>query len=96
LKLADGVFVSQVARLDQLPETDRLNPERVVAAIRASGRPAFYEPDVTHIIERLMPLLQEQDVVTVFSNGGFDGVHRKLLAELAKRKELTSPSRKSV
>nr|MDQ6940876.1 UDP-N-acetylmuramate:L-alanyl-gamma-D-glutamyl-meso-diaminopimelate ligase [Verrucomicrobiota bacterium] len=30
LKLADGVFISQVARLDQLPEGERLNPEAVV------------------------------------------------------------------
>ena len=49
LKLADGVFISQVARLDQIPEGERLNPEAVVEAIAAAGRPAFYEPDVAHI-----------------------------------------------
>ena len=27
LKLADGVFISQVARLEQIPEEERLNPE---------------------------------------------------------------------
>ena len=27
-----------------------------------------------------MPLLRPNDVVTVFSNGGFDGIHEKLLA----------------
>ena len=26
-RLADGVFISQVARLDQIPEDERLNPE---------------------------------------------------------------------
>jgi UDP-N-acetylmuramate: L-alanyl-gamma-D-glutamyl-meso-diaminopimelate ligase len=82
LKLADGVFISQVARLDQLPEADRLNPEAVVAAISESGRPAFYEPDVAHILDRLVPLLKPQDVVVIFSNGGFDGIHGKLLARL--------------
>jgi UDP-N-acetylmuramate: L-alanyl-gamma-D-glutamyl-meso-diaminopimelate ligase len=82
LKLADGIFISQVARLDQLPEADRLNPEAVVAAISESGRPAFYEPDVAHILERLVPLLKAQDVVVIFSNGGFDGIHGKLLAKL--------------
>ncbi len=30
-----------------------------------------------------MPLLQPNDVVTIFSNGGFDGIHEKLLARLA-------------
>ena len=79
LKLADGVFLSQVARLDQIPENERLNPEAVVQAIGDSGRPAFYEKDAAHIVDRLVPLLQRNDVVTVFSNGGFDGIHEKIL-----------------
>jgi UDP-N-acetylmuramate: L-alanyl-gamma-D-glutamyl-meso-diaminopimelate ligase len=82
LKLADGVFISQVARLDQIPEKERLNPEAVVKSIAASGRPAFYEPDAAHIIEKLVPLLKAKDVVAIFSNGGFDGIHGKLLAAL--------------
>ncbi|MGI8481375.1 MAG: UDP-N-acetylmuramate:L-alanyl-gamma-D-glutamyl-meso-diaminopimelate ligase [Chthoniobacterales bacterium] len=82
LKLADGVFISQVARLDQVPEADRLDPEAVVESIMSSGRPAFYEPDALHIIERIAPLLKEQDVVAVFSNGGFDNIHEKLLERL--------------
>jgi UDP-N-acetylmuramate: L-alanyl-gamma-D-glutamyl-meso-diaminopimelate ligase len=82
LKLADGVFISQVARLDQIPEEERLDPIAVVESIAASGRPAFYEPDVAHIIERLVPLLKAKDIVTIFSNGGFDGIHEKLLERL--------------
>ena len=82
LKLADGVFISQVARLDQIPEEERLDPIAVVESIAASGRPAFYEPDVAHIIEKLVPLLKAKDIVTIFSNGGFDGIHEKLLAAL--------------
>src|SRR3954454_9522573 len=75
LKLADGVFISQVARLDQIPENERLNPEAVMRAIAESGRPAFYEPDAAHIIEKLVPLVQKNDVIVIFSNGGFDGIH---------------------
>jgi UDP-N-acetylmuramate: L-alanyl-gamma-D-glutamyl-meso-diaminopimelate ligase len=82
LKLADGVFISQVARLAQIPEKERLNPGAVVAAIAESGRPAFYEPDAAHIIARLVPLLKATDVVAIFSNGGFDGIHEKLLVAL--------------
>ncbi len=47
-----------------------------------AGRPAFYEPDAAHIIDRLVPLLQSNDIVVVFSNGGFDGIHEKILARL--------------
>jgi UDP-N-acetylmuramate: L-alanyl-gamma-D-glutamyl-meso-diaminopimelate ligase len=83
LKLADGVFISQVARLDQIPEKERLDPQAVMKSIAAAGRPAFYEPDAAHIIEKLVPLLKKKDVVAIFSNGGFDGIHAKLLAALA-------------
>ncbi|MFL6590518.1 MAG: UDP-N-acetylmuramate:L-alanyl-gamma-D-glutamyl-meso-diaminopimelate ligase [Chthoniobacterales bacterium] len=82
LKLADGVFISQVARLDQIPEDERLNPEAVMRAIAESGRPAFYEPDAAQIIRKLVPLVEKNDVVVIFSNGGFDGIHQKLLTAL--------------
>ena len=82
LKLADGVFIAQVARLEQIAEDERLNPEAVVAAIAASGRPSFYEPDAAHIVDRLVPLLQPNDIVVAFSNGGFDGIHEQILARL--------------
>lgn len=85
LKLADGVLISQVARLEQIPEEDRLNPEAVIESIAAAGKPAFYEPDADHIVERLVPLLRPDDVVAVFSNGGFDGIHEKILARLRAR-----------
>ena len=80
---ADGVFIAQVARLDQLAPADRLNPEKVVADIAAKGKPAFYEPTADAIIEKLKPLAQSGDVVVVFSNGGFDDIHTKLLERLA-------------
>lgn len=79
---ADGVFIAQVARLDQLPESDRLNPGQVVADIAAQGKEAFYEPTADTIVEKLKPLAREGDVVVVFSNGGFDGIHQKLLERL--------------
>src|SRR2546421_147081 len=75
LKLADGVFISQVAKLEQIPENERLKPERVVAAIARAGRPAFDERNADAIAERIVPLLQPKDVVVVFSNGGFDNIH---------------------
>ena len=82
LKLADGVFIAQVAKLEQIPEEQRLNPERVVAAIAKAGRPAFYEQNADAIVDRIVPMLRPNDVVAVFSNGGFDNIHDKLLARL--------------
>ena len=82
LALADGVFISEVARLEQIPEKERLNPQAVVKALATGERPAFYEKDANSIVERIVPMLQPNDVVTVFSNGGFDDIHEKLLARL--------------
>src|SRR5437667_6941319 len=82
LKVADGVFIAQVARLEQIPEAERLNPEEVVKEISEDGRPAFYEKNADAIIDRIMPLLKPEDVVVVLSNGGFDNIHEKLLARL--------------
>jgi UDP-N-acetylmuramate: L-alanyl-gamma-D-glutamyl-meso-diaminopimelate ligase len=82
LKLADGVFIAQVARLEQIPEKERLNPVAVVDAISKTGRPAFYEENADAIIARILPMLKPKDVVVVFSNGGFDNIHEKLLKRL--------------
>src|SRR5438309_5056229 len=82
LKLADGVFISQVAKLEQIPENERLKPERVVAAIAKAGRPAFYEHSADTIVDRIVPILSPKDVVVAFSNGGFHNIHEKLLTRL--------------
>ncbi|HEV3394224.1 MAG TPA: UDP-N-acetylmuramate:L-alanyl-gamma-D-glutamyl-meso-diaminopimelate ligase [Chthoniobacterales bacterium] len=81
-KRADGVFISQVARLEQIPENERLHPEAVVKAISKDGRPAFCEKNADAIVDRIVPMLKKKDVVAVFSNGGFDNIHEKLLARL--------------
>lgn len=79
---ADGVVLAQVARMDQLPEKDRLNPEKVVSDLRHAGKAAFYEADTAAIIHRVAGLAGKGDVIVVFSNGGFDNIHAKLLEAL--------------
>ncbi len=79
---ADGVYFSQVARLDQLPASDRLHPEKVVEVLQSRHIPAYYLPDADSIVAHLVPQTRPGDVIVVFSNGGFDGIHEKLLAAL--------------
>jgi UDP-N-acetylmuramate-alanine ligase len=33
-------------------------------------------------VDRIVPMLRPKDVVVVFSNGGFDNIHEKLLTRL--------------
>jgi FMN phosphatase YigB (HAD superfamily) len=42
----------------------------------------MHYPLADGIIEKLKPLAKEGDIVVVFSNGGFDGIHQKLLDRL--------------
>jgi len=92
LSAADGVFVSQVDRLDELPEDERLQPEKLVADITARGRPAQYLLDADAIVAALTPQAMPGDVVVVFSNGAFGGIHAKLLRALQARPLTKSPS----
>jgi UDP-N-acetylmuramate: L-alanyl-gamma-D-glutamyl-meso-diaminopimelate ligase len=82
LAKADGVFISAIARAEQLDANDRLNVDQIVSDIRLSGAKAWHEIDANSIVEKLTPLLQKDDVVAVFSNGGFDGLIEKLLAKI--------------
>lgn len=82
LSLADGVFIGKVDRLDELPQSERLSAEKLIADIAATGKPAYFKPDVNNLVATLRPLLKPNDLVAVFSNGKFDGVHEKLLESL--------------
>ena len=53
-----------------------------MATLRAGGKPAYYEPDVDAIVARLEAEAEDGDVIVVFSNGGFGGIHDRLLSEL--------------
>jgi len=76
---AHGVFFAQVARLEQIPAEQRLQPEKVIEDIKQAGKVAVYAPDASEIINQLTPQLASGDIVVVFSNGGFDNIHDRLL-----------------
>jgi UDP-N-acetylmuramate: L-alanyl-gamma-D-glutamyl-meso-diaminopimelate ligase len=82
---ADAVILSKVARLEQLPENDRLDPQKVVNDIAALGKPAYYESGVEEIVLRLQQEARPGDLIAVFSNGGFDNIHERLLKALETR-----------
>lgn len=82
LGCADGVCIAAVARADKLAEEERLDTDLLMKTLRDQGLPAFYEPDADAIVDRLEPETRPGDVVIVFSNGGFGGIHEKLLNRL--------------
>jgi len=83
---ADAVVIAQVANLEQLLPEERLNPEQLIRDIQSSGKPTAYLPEVDAIVEHLVRQTQGGDVICVFSNGGFGGIHAKLLDCLRTRR----------
>ena len=80
LAQADIVVVAEVARLEQLAPTQRLDPAKLMHDIESAGADAHYIASVDDIVARVEEDGEEGDVVCVFSNGGFGGIHKKLLA----------------
>ena len=81
---ADAVVVSQIARLELLPPEQRLDPARLMNDLKGTGKTAAYLPDVDAIVAHIAATTQGGEVVCVFSNGGFGGIHTKLLDRLSK------------
>jgi UDP-N-acetylmuramate: L-alanyl-gamma-D-glutamyl-meso-diaminopimelate ligase len=82
---ADVVVLPAVFR-STLPEDQRLSPEQIVSDLRAAGKDARYIPKVDDIVSAVSRDARDGDLVIVMSNGGFDGIHDKLLAALAARR----------
>src|SRR5689334_14415923 len=72
---ADSVVISQVARLELLAPEERLNPEKLMLDLKSAGKNAAYLPDVDAIVAHVAKGALGGEVVCVFSNGGFGGIH---------------------
>ncbi len=79
---ADRVIVAAAHLPGRVPEGQRLSEAELVEGIRSGGTPAELIPTVDAIVERLARELQEGDRVIILSNGGFGGIHGKLLQAL--------------
>jgi UDP-N-acetylmuramate: L-alanyl-gamma-D-glutamyl-meso-diaminopimelate ligase len=82
LATADEVVVAAVDRPGKLREAERLSEPGLVAGVCRLGTSARFLPTVEAILEGLVPGLREGDAVLVLSNGGFGGIHEKLLRAL--------------
>jgi len=82
---ADAVVVAQIARLELLAPEERLDPARLMQDLKSAGKDAAYLPDVEAIVAHVATSVQGGEVVCVFSNGGFGGIHGKLLERLGRR-----------
>ena len=79
---ADRIVIAGVFRPEAVPAAERLDPEAIATVLSERGRPACHLPGVPQIVEHLARETRDGDVVVVMSNGGFDGLHDRLLEEV--------------
>jgi UDP-N-acetylmuramate: L-alanyl-gamma-D-glutamyl-meso-diaminopimelate ligase len=65
-----------------LPESERLSESELVDDLKAAGVAARHLPDVEAIVTAVAAEARDGDLVLVMSNGGFGGIHGKLLQAL--------------
>jgi len=87
---ADRVVIARVFGGESIPDDQRLDPEAVAASLRARGASAEFAPSTEAILDRLVNEARRGDVVVVMSNGGFEGLHERLLAALRTRRGVES------
>src|SRR5262245_25133762 len=78
----DEVILAPVFR-SSLPDAERLSVDELVADIAREGGHAR-TLGVSEIVSTVAEEARDGDLVVVMSNGGFEGIHDKLLAALAR------------
>jgi UDP-N-acetylmuramate: L-alanyl-gamma-D-glutamyl-meso-diaminopimelate ligase len=85
---ADEIIIAGVFR-SSLPESERLSVEQLVDDLGQQGQRARHIPAVDDIIRTVVSEHHAGDVVVLMSNGGFGGIHQKLLQALEMGSEVT-------
>ena len=80
---ADAAIIASVDKPEKAPEGHRFSSEQLAADLQARGVNASYIGQVDAIVAHLAARLRPRDVVLIMSNGGFGGIHQKLLAAIA-------------
>jgi len=84
---ADYVVIASVFDSQKVTEKGRaLDTNVLIEEISQQGKPAFALPNADEIVVHILPELHEGDVVAIMSNGGFGGIHEKILSGLESRR----------
>jgi UDP-N-acetylmuramate: L-alanyl-gamma-D-glutamyl-meso-diaminopimelate ligase len=82
---ADQIVIAAPFDQARIPEEERFSADKLVRDLTARGKEAVVLPDADAILHTLASRVHPHDVVAILSNGGFGGLHKKLLERLAAR-----------
>ena len=82
---ADYVIVSRVYDAQRAAEMGGvLDIEKLIEDVAATGKPSYAITEVDDIVAQIRKEVRSGDVIAVMSNGGFGGIHEKLLGVLSE------------
>jgi UDP-N-acetylmuramate: L-alanyl-gamma-D-glutamyl-meso-diaminopimelate ligase len=79
---ADEVLIAPIFR-STLPESERLSVPQLVSDLRCAGMSARAAESIDGIVATIVDEHRPGDLVVLMSNGGFGGIHQRLLQALA-------------
>jgi UDP-N-acetylmuramate: L-alanyl-gamma-D-glutamyl-meso-diaminopimelate ligase len=82
---ADAVVLAGLFHPERYTAETALDPHALVERWRGEGKQADFIADPDEIVRTLVPRLKGDEVLLVMSNGGFGGIHGKLLDALRSR-----------
>jgi UDP-N-acetylmuramate: L-alanyl-gamma-D-glutamyl-meso-diaminopimelate ligase len=81
---ADEVILAPIFR-SKLPEAERLSIPQLVGDLRCHGQSAREASSIDEIVDTIVREHRSGDHVVLMSNGGFGGIHQRLLRALSER-----------
>jgi UDP-N-acetylmuramate: L-alanyl-gamma-D-glutamyl-meso-diaminopimelate ligase len=82
---AEEIIFASLYRPDRYTKETALDLGKLVRDLSTNGKTAKELKDADMIVRDLAPRARERDVVLIMSNGGFGGIHQKLLDALGTR-----------
>jgi UDP-N-acetylmuramate: L-alanyl-gamma-D-glutamyl-meso-diaminopimelate ligase len=79
---ADLVCICEPGVKKNIKEKDKFSTKKLVSDIEKKKISAYHFENCDKIINFLVPQLKAKDLVLIMSNGGFDNIHLKLLANI--------------
>ena len=84
LSQADLAVISRVENHKTVAPEDQLDEAKLKADIEATGTDCYLGENADDIVANVVSRAHPDDVLLVMSNGGFGGIHKKLLTALAQ------------
>jgi UDP-N-acetylmuramate: L-alanyl-gamma-D-glutamyl-meso-diaminopimelate ligase len=85
LSPANQVILCSPFAAEKLDASVRLDVAQIVSDLKQQGVSASWWHSADTIVAGVAPLLEQGDMVVIMSNGGFDGIHGKMLEALRQR-----------